>query len=153
MRTKVLAIITITALFAIAASTVKKRKRPPSSGAKEKLSEWGFFQGKLSDLAPAKDVVPYDLNTPLFSDYTYKLRFIRIPADKKIILFGIDYLSVKKKGSADNRAHTELLSKGIAIFEGLDLSKVEEGEYFFIGLPLKFSGLDGSPVRAVLITL
>lgn len=72
-------------------------------------------------------------------------------ADKKITLFGIDYLSVKKKGSTDNRAHTELLSKGIPIFEGLDLSSVAAGEYFFIGLPLKFTGLDGSPTRAILV--
>lgn len=87
-----------------------------------------------------------------YEDYIYlESDAAKFLADKKIILFGIDYLSVKKKGSTDNRAHTELLSKGIPIFEGLDLSKVEEGEYFFIGLPLKFTGLDGSPTRAILV--
>ena len=72
-------------------------------------------------------------------------------AAKKITLFGIDYLSVKQKGSEDNRPHTALLRKKIPIFEGLDLSKIKPGKYFFIGLPLSLKGLDGAPARAVLI--
>ena len=72
-------------------------------------------------------------------------------AQKKISLFGIDYLSVKKRGGQDNRPHMELLKNGIVIFEGLDLSKVKPGKYFFVGLPLKFKGLDGSPARAILL--
>ncbi|OHA48779.1 MAG: hypothetical protein A2Z62_02055 [Candidatus Terrybacteria bacterium RIFCSPLOWO2_02_42_20] len=72
-------------------------------------------------------------------------------AQKKISLFGIDYLSVKKRGGPDNRPHTKLLKNGIVIFEGLDLSKVKPGKYFFVGLPLKLMGLDGSPVRAILL--
>jgi len=72
-------------------------------------------------------------------------------AQKKISLFGIDYLSVKKRGGLDNRPHTELLKNGIVIFEGLDLSKVKPGKYFFVGLPLKLMGLDGSPARAILL--
>lgn len=70
-----------------------------------------------------------------------------------ISLFGIDYLSVKQKGSADNRPHTELLKRKIVIFEGLNLAKVKPGKYFFVGLPLKFEGLDGSPARAILIPM
>jgi len=72
-------------------------------------------------------------------------------ASKNIKLFGIDYLSVKQKGSEDNRPHTALLKKKIPIFEGLDLSKVKPDTYFFIGLPLSLKGLDGAPARAVLI--
>ena len=72
-------------------------------------------------------------------------------AKKKIALFGIDYLSVKKRGGPDNRPHTELLKNGVVIFEGLDLSKAKPGKYFFVGLPLKFAGLDGSPARAILL--
>ena len=68
-----------------------------------------------------------------------------------IIIFGIDSLSVKKRGSPDTRPHTSLLKKNIVLFEGLDLSKIEPGEYQFIGLPLKFTDLDGAPARAVLI--
>jgi arylformamidase len=72
-------------------------------------------------------------------------------ASKDIRLFGTDYLSIKKKGSMDNRPHTALLSKMIPIVEGLDLSKVEPGKYTFVALPLKLVDLDGSPVRAILM--
>ena len=47
---------------------------------KTKLSEWGLFEGDLKLLRPAEGILPYDLNTPLFSDYAYKARFVKIPA-------------------------------------------------------------------------
>jgi arylformamidase len=72
-------------------------------------------------------------------------------ANKKIKLFGIDYLSVKQKGSNDNRAHNSLLSKNIPILEGINLNQVEQGFYDLIALPLKIMDCDGSPVRAILI--
>lgn len=71
--------------------------------------------------------------------------------NKKIDLFGIDALSVKQKGSLDNSPHIELLKNNILIFEGLDLSKIKPGNYFFIGLPLKIKDLDGAPARVVLL--
>jgi arylformamidase len=71
-------------------------------------------------------------------------------AQKRVALFGIDYLSVKQRGSSDTRAHTELLKNDIVIVEGLDLSRVRAGKYFLIALPLKFTGIDGSPARAIL---
>lgn len=43
------------------------------------LSEYGFFKGNLAYLQPAANVVPYELNTPLFSDYAHKKRFIYFP--------------------------------------------------------------------------
>lgn len=43
------------------------------------LSDYRFFTGFLADLAPAKNVHPYELNTPLFSDYAQKKRFIYLP--------------------------------------------------------------------------
>lgn len=72
-------------------------------------------------------------------------------AARKIKLFGIDYLSVKQRGSADNRPHTALLGKNIPIIEGLDLHAVKPGKYQLIALPLKFVGLDGAPARVVLV--
>ncbi len=47
------------------------------------LSEYGFFEGKLADLKPAERVIPYTLNTPLFTDYAHKARFIRFPEGTK----------------------------------------------------------------------
>jgi arylformamidase len=71
--------------------------------------------------------------------------------DKKITLFGIDYLSVKQRGSDDNRAHTSLLEKNIPIVEGLRLGNVPAGEYQLYCLPLKLENVEGGPVRAILI--
>lgn len=48
----------------------------------EKLSDYGLFVGELKKHQPASDVMPYDLNTPLFSDYAHKLRFVKIPDGK-----------------------------------------------------------------------
>ncbi len=65
--------------------------RVPSSSAvrvyrsaKPRLSEYGLFQGDLARQQPAEGVVPYDLNTPLFSDYTTKYRFIKLPTNGEI---------------------------------------------------------------------
>lgn len=51
----------------------------------DKLSDYKFFQGKLADLKPVDGVVPYDLNTPLFSNYAEKLRFIKIPKGERAV--------------------------------------------------------------------
>ena len=50
----------------------------------ENLSEYNFFKGELKLLQPVDDILPYDLNTPLFTDYAEKARFIKLPAGKKI---------------------------------------------------------------------
>jgi arylformamidase len=72
--------------------------------------------------------------------------------DKNITLFGIDYLSIKQRGSSDNRAHTALLEKNIPIVEGLNLKDVEAGVYELVCLPLKLKDVEGGPVRAILIS-
>ena len=45
----------------------------------EKLSDYHFFIGKMSDLLPNGRVLPYDLLSTLFSDYAYKARFVWLP--------------------------------------------------------------------------
>jgi len=52
--------------------------------ANRRLSDYGLFQGALADHRPAERVFQYDLNTPLFSDYTKKYRFIRVPEGEEI---------------------------------------------------------------------
>lgn len=44
-----------------------------------KLSAWKLFTGNPSDLKPNQDVVPYDLNTTLFTDNATKRRFVWMP--------------------------------------------------------------------------
>lgn len=43
------------------------------------LSKWRLFVGGGGSLQPNKGVIPYDLNTPLFSDYANKYRFVWMP--------------------------------------------------------------------------
>ncbi len=73
-------------------------------------------------------------------------------AELGITLFGIDYFSVKQRGSKDQRPHTSLLSKNIPIIEGLDLSQVPAGDYNLVCLPLKFTDIEGAPARVILIS-
>ena len=67
--------IGIFCIVCLASFTIFQKKTYP-----DKLSEWNFFKGKLSDLIPAKEVVPYALNTALFTDYAEKSRFVRLPS-------------------------------------------------------------------------
>ena len=43
------------------------------------LSAYNFFSGTLKDLTPTFGVLPYDLNSALFSDYAKKKRFLWMP--------------------------------------------------------------------------
>ncbi|HEX5324223.1 MAG TPA: cyclase family protein [Capsulimonadaceae bacterium] len=66
---------------------------------------------------------------------------------------GVDYLSV---GSAVDgtgvETHRVLLGAGLIAIEGLYLSDTAPGLYTLICLPLKVTGAEGGPVRAVLIS-
>jgi arylformamidase len=64
-------------------------------------------------------------------------------------LVGIDYLSVEHTRT-QGEVHRILLEAGVVILEGLNLAGVERGEYELICLPLKISGGEGAPCRAVL---
>ena len=50
----------------------------------QNLSEYNFFSGLMSDLKPNARVIPYDLNTPLFTDYAWKARFMYVPEGKTV---------------------------------------------------------------------
>lgn len=65
-------------------------------------------------------------------------------------LLGVDVPSVDPIESKDLHNHHALAKAGISIVESLDLSRVEEGQYHFAGLPLKIANGDAAPVRAIL---
>jgi uncharacterized repeat protein (TIGR03806 family) len=52
---------------------------PPPTQPFEKLSQYGLFAGDPAAQVPAEGVIPYDLNSPLFSDYAEKYRFVKLP--------------------------------------------------------------------------
>lgn len=70
--------------------------------------------------------------------------------EKKIQLIGIDYCSIQKFDDSPE-THQILLKNEVVILEGLDLRNVDEAQYQLICLPVKALGLEGVPVRAILI--
>lgn len=68
--------------------------------------------------------------------------------DRGIRLLGIDYLSVQAYQASDE-THRTLLSAGVVLVEGLDLSRPAVGRHDLVCLPLLGRDLDGAPVRAL----
>ncbi len=66
-------------------------------------------------------------------------------------LVGIDYLSIGPYGPVNTETHRILLGAGMVIAESLVLEKIEPGEYTLLALPPKFSGLEASSCRCLLI--
>ena len=48
----------------------------------DKLSDFSFFKDSSAQI-PHDDVVPYELISTLFSDYSYKQRWVYVPKDTK----------------------------------------------------------------------
>lgn len=69
---------------------------------------------------------------------------------RNIKLVGVDYLSIAKFEEAIE-VHKILLGEGVALLEGINLSKVKPGIYQLICLPIRFANLEAAPVRAVLV--
>ncbi|MSR87957.1 MAG: cyclase family protein [Candidatus Zambryskibacteria bacterium] len=65
-------------------------------------------------------------------------------------LVGIDYLSIAKMSEAVE-VHRILLRKNVYILESINLTGVKPGTYELISLPLKISGAEAAPVRAILL--
>jgi len=87
----------------------------------------------------------------------FQTNFVAITSDgadflvkRGIKLVGVDYLSVAPFGESLS-THQILLSAGVIVVEGLDLSQVPPGRYTLYCLPLKLAGSDGAPARAILI--
>lgn len=71
-------------------------------------------------------------------------------AGMKIVLVGIDYLSVDAYQSAGALVHRIFLQNNIVILEGLNLSDVAAGVYELICAPLRLVGCEAAPARALL---
>ncbi len=70
--------------------------------------------------------------------------------DRQVRTIGIDYLSVGGYVFDGVETHQILLSAGIWLIEGLNLSAVKPGIYELVCLPLRVAGADGAPARAIL---
>lgn len=67
------------------------------------------------------------------------------------VLVGTDSMTVEPEGS-DGRTHRMFMVDNIALLENLDLEKVESGDYFLAAAPIKISGAEAAPVRALLVS-
>lgn len=70
-------------------------------------------------------------------------------ADQQVRTVGIDYLSVGGFTKDGPETHRALLSAGIWIIEGLDLTRISPGRYELVCLPIKLRDSDGAPARAL----
>ena len=108
--------------------TASKKWRPP-----KQLADWKIFKeedGKLIH-EPVAGVFPYDLNTPLFSDYTTKYRFVKLPPNTKakydearVFDFPVGTVIAKTFSYAHDRRD---LSKGEKLLETRILARRETG--------------------------
>ena len=71
-------------------------------------------------------------------------------ATQEVLPVGTDSLSVGGFLKDGVETHKTLLEAGIWVIEGLNLARVEPGEYELICLPLKVEWGDGAPARAIL---
>lgn len=71
-------------------------------------------------------------------------------AGRGVLLIGTDSMSIGSGGD-EFSVHVALLSAGVPIMEGLDLSMALDGKYFLVAAPVKIAKAEASPVRALLI--
>ena len=83
-------------------------------------------------------------------DATVTEEAARVFAEAEILLIGNESQSI---GPLDSpmAVHKILLSKNIALLEGIVLDKTQEGRYILNCAPLNIKGFEGSPCRAILI--
>ncbi|NIO06487.1 MAG: cyclase family protein [Deltaproteobacteria bacterium] len=111
---------------------------------------------KEMDLQGVHRVLFKTRNSDLLNQSEFEPNFVAFSADAAralvslgVKLVGLDYLSV---AHADEQipVHRAFLDHGVALLEGVDLSKVSPGLYELICFPLRIRGVDGAPCRAVL---
>lgn len=69
----------------------------------QNLSDYKFYEGEMKNMEPAYKVLPYDLNSPLFTDYAHKKRFVWMPdgtkatynGDGKVLEFPVGTVLIK----------------------------------------------------------
>jgi arylformamidase len=108
------------------------------------------------DLAGEKRVLFKTRNSQLLKKTDYDPSFVAFAEDGAkalaelgVQLVGLDYLSV---AHADEQVpvHRAFLDHGVILLEGVDLSEVPPGRYELFCPPVKITGSDGAPCRAVL---
>lgn len=87
MKTLFKYLLPIVVAAVVLPATVGFRNHPNASKRvqiNQSLSEYELFIGMTAKLKPAPGVMMYEVNTPLFSDNSEKIRFIKIPEEAKV---------------------------------------------------------------------
>ena len=110
-----------------------------AEGKPDRLSDWHVVESDGQRLKLNTGVLPYDLNTPLFSDHAHKLRTVWMPAGKAaryeaeqafdfpvgtILSKTFYYPKVEGSGVGSGLVRQTLASVAPSPVEGLDLAKV-----------------------------
>jgi arylformamidase len=115
----------------------------------EELAEAGLREDLRVLLKTSNSALWND--THFHHDYTYITEEgARYLVEQGVKVIGVDYLSVEQYKKAGAPAHRALLSQGVVIIEGLNLSEAEPGMYEMYCLPLRVAGGDGGPARVIL---
>jgi arylformamidase len=107
-------------------------------------------------LLPPRVLVRTYTNTPRVWDPDFAAfapETIAWLASLGVMLVGIDTPSVDPADSKTLDSHQELLLHDMRVLENLVLDDVAPGDYELIALPLKLTGADAAPVRAILRSL
>ncbi|MEN7551429.1 SO2930 family diheme c-type cytochrome [Rapidithrix thailandica] len=73
-------LIGIFAMVMLGSSWIQLSKSAqPTFAPNTRLSDYGLFKGDIAELQPAQGVFAYELNSPLFTDYAYKFRVVKLP--------------------------------------------------------------------------
>ncbi len=123
-----------------------------------------FDLSHVEDKVSKEDLQPFDiqkkdfiiLKTKNSLDEKFNFDFIYLDETGATYLselgirgVGIDTLGIERSQEG-HPTHKSLFTNDVIIVEGLRLKEISEGEYFMVIAPLKLSGIDGAPARALL---
>lgn len=96
-------------------------------------------------------------NGPHMLDDEFREDFVAVkPSAAKFLVkagvhaVGVDYFSIERFSDTMNETHHILLSAGIPIIEGLNLSEAAPGVYKMTAMFMLIDDSDGAPLRAIL---
>lgn len=92
------------------------------------------------------------LRNSRFNPSVLSMRAAQLLVERRVKLVGIDAPTVENMELCDGEVHRLLLGAGIALLEGLCLQDVTQEHYMLSALPLRLTGENGAPCRAVLYT-
>ena len=124
--------------------------RDPRSVTAAELARYGIRRGERILFKTHGAAARWKTGT-FDAEYVYvSLNAARFLAARGVRVVGVDYLSVGGFREDSAETHRTLLTAGIWIIEGLDLSRVKPGRYDMVSLPLRIAGGDGAPARVAL---